>query len=179
MQRITENINSNNSQPLLPFRAGGRGGAAPPPIAIRPHVSNTSKTEQPSYQQTKRSTPNNLTERQPMLKIFTVYDSKAEAYLQPFYALATGAAIRMFETAASDPEHKFNQHAADFTLFELGQFDEQTGKIEILSAHLNLGNALSLQTRLLEPEHSEPKRTLSEMRTQSELPTNITQEKSS
>lgn len=97
-----------------------------------------------------------------MLKIFTVYDSKAEAYLQPFYAQATGAAVRMFESAAKDPEHHFHKHAGDYTLFELGSFDEQTGKLEQLPNHINLGNAIALTADPMAPI--------------TDLPTRITQE---
>ncbi len=81
-----------------------------------------------------------------MKKRFTVYDSKAEAWLDPFYALATGAAIRMFETASNQPDHDFNKYAADYTLFEIGTFDPQTGEETILPAKLNLGNALTLKS---------------------------------
>lgn len=78
-----------------------------------------------------------------MLKMFSVYDSKTEAFLQPFYALATGAAVRMFESAAADREHHFHKHAADFTLFEIGAFNEDTGQLTALLSHINLGNALT------------------------------------
>lgn len=80
-----------------------------------------------------------------MLKMFTVYDSKAEAYLQPFYAQATGAGVRIFAQASSDEAHQFNTHAADYTLFEIGTFDEHTGQLEPLKTQLNLGTALQLQ----------------------------------
>lgn len=77
-------------------------------------------------------------------KIFTVFDSKAEAYLQPFFAQSTGVAIRIFQSAANDTDHQFNRYAADFTLFEIGTFDIKSGQIEMLDAHINLGTALTL-----------------------------------
>lgn len=77
------------------------------------------------------------------LKIFSVFDSKADAFLQPFYALTTGIAVRMFEETCSDTEHQFHRHAADFTLMELGTFDQQKGTFEIQKVQLNLGNALT------------------------------------
>jgi len=63
-------------------------------------------------------------------KIYTVYDSKAEAYLPPFYAPTDGSALRSFETAANTPDHEFNKYSADYTLFHLGTFDDQTATIE-------------------------------------------------
>jgi hypothetical protein len=85
------------------------------------------------------------------LKIFTVYDSKAEAYLSPFHEKATGSAIRSFETAVNDPQSSFNKFPADFTLFEIGAFDELTGRVTSLTANLNLGNAVAF---LKTPDHT-------------------------
>lgn len=81
-----------------------------------------------------------------MKKIFTVYDSKAQAFLQPFFAEATGLALRMFESAANDPEHDMSKWAADYTLFEVGTFDESTGAFMQQEAHINLGTALQFKT---------------------------------
>lgn len=76
------------------------------------------------------------------MKVFTVYDSKAELYLPPFYAPATGAGLRSFEQAASSEGHQFNSHGADYTLFEIGEFNEVNGHIEMYNAQKNLGTAL-------------------------------------
>ena len=77
-----------------------------------------------------------------MVKVFTVYDSKAEAYLPPFYARSTGDAIRRFSDTANDVSHDFNKHAADFTLFEIGEFDELQGVFNLLPANISRGCAL-------------------------------------
>ncbi len=79
------------------------------------------------------------------MKIFTIHDSKAEAYIQPFFAINEGVALRLFQTAAMDEHHDFHRHAADYTLFEIAEFDEITGTIEPLQAIKNLGNAISVQ----------------------------------
>lgn len=76
-----------------------------------------------------------------LLKIFTVYDSKAESYLQPFYMQTTGQALRAFEDTVNDPEHQFHKHAADFTLFELGTFNDQTGTFQLFEAKKSLTSA--------------------------------------
>lgn len=85
------------------------------------------------------------------LKTFTVHDCKAESYLQPFYAQATGAAIRMFEDAVNQEGHQFNRYAADYTLFELGTFDQATAAFEVLPAAINLGNALVFKRASITP----------------------------
>lgn len=75
-------------------------------------------------------------------KIFTVYDSKAEAYLPPFYMQSKGQAVRAFQDSASDPQHQFFRHSGDYTLFELGEFDDQTASFQMLHTMVNLGTAL-------------------------------------
>ena len=62
-------------------------------------------------------------------RIFTVYDSKVEAYMQPFFQKGLGQALRTFTDMVNNPEHPFHKHAEDYTLYELGTFDEVTGEI--------------------------------------------------
>lgn len=78
------------------------------------------------------------------LKIFAVYDTAVAAYMQPFFMQSKGAAIRGWLDAAEDPKTQFNKHPGDFTLFELGEYDEETGKFENALTPINLGTALSL-----------------------------------
>lgn len=79
------------------------------------------------------------------LLVFTVFDSAAVAYLQPFFARSEGEAIRMFSTAASSEDHQFARHAADYTLFKIGTFEDSTGQVE---SHppVSLGNALDYRS---------------------------------
>lgn len=76
-------------------------------------------------------------------KKFSVYDSKAAAYLPDFEQTTTALAIRAFSDAANSEEHNFSRYAADFTLFETGSRDDATGLYTNLKAHINLGTALS------------------------------------
>lgn len=76
------------------------------------------------------------------MKIYSVYDSKAEAYMAPWYARTKGEAIRSFEQAVINPETQLNKHPADYTLFELGEFDEYTGTLTANIAKTALVNAL-------------------------------------
>lgn len=75
--------------------------------------------------------------------IFSVFDSKIDAFIQPFYAQTEGEACRMFETAASDETHQFNRHAGDYTLFYFGYFCNEKGDFVILDVPKNLGLALT------------------------------------
>lgn len=76
------------------------------------------------------------------LKMFSIYDSKCEAFIQPFFSQATGSAIRSFETAVNEEGHAFNSNAGDYTLFELGEFEQNTAAFNILATPLNLGVAI-------------------------------------
>lgn len=80
-----------------------------------------------------------------MMKLFSVFDSKAEAFNTPMFFQSTGVAIRSFSAAASDEKTDISRFAADYTLFELGEFDEHSGKFTILPAPVSLGNALQLK----------------------------------
>lgn len=76
-----------------------------------------------------------------ILKCFSVYDTKADAYITPFFCPTSGVAIRNFEVAANEEGHAFHIHAGDFALMELGEFDDSTGMISALEAPRNLGLA--------------------------------------
>lgn len=76
-----------------------------------------------------------------IMKMFAVYDSKAEAYLQPFFMPTKGQAIRAFQAAANKEGHDFNVYSADFTLFEIGEYDDSNGVVTPLPHKLNLGGA--------------------------------------
>lgn len=72
---------------------------------------------------------------------YAVRDSKAERYLPPFFAPTRAVAVRMFQQAANDQSHNFNNHSGDYTLFEIGTFDDETGAIAPHETHENLGLA--------------------------------------
>lgn len=78
-------------------------------------------------------------------KVFTVYDSKLQAYMQPFCAQTAGVAVRMFEQTVRDPNTVFAKHPGDFTLFEIGTYDDQVGAFQNLQAKIDLGNAIQFQ----------------------------------
>ena len=75
-------------------------------------------------------------------KIFTVYDSKVESFQSPFSATHKGYALRDFERVANDPKTAIGEYPADYTLFEIGEFDTATGKLTHHEAKQSLGTAL-------------------------------------
>lgn len=65
-----------------------------------------------------------------ILQIFTVFDDKTQAYLQPFYMQTKGAAIRAIQDAIDDPQHQFAKHLEDYALFHIGQWDDSNGQFD-------------------------------------------------
>lgn len=71
-----------------------------------------------------------------------VHDSKVGAYLQPFFMRSKGEATREWESVVNNPETQFHKYPGDFTLFEIGIFDEETGNIKVHEAKISYGTAL-------------------------------------
>lgn len=82
-----------------------------------------------------------LQRKNKMQTIFSVHDSKAQAYLPPFYMRNKGEALRAFETTVKDTNTQFNKYPQDYTLVELGTFDENTATIETWEKPIILENA--------------------------------------
>lgn len=80
------------------------------------------------------------------LSIFSVHDSKAEAFICPFFAQNTAVGLRMFTQACNDISTEFYRNAGDFTLFEMGIFDQDTGKFELFDVAKNHGLAVIFRT---------------------------------
>jgi len=77
-----------------------------------------------------------------MDKVLVIYDSKAEGFLPPFVRRSRGEAIREFGDHCGDPKSPFNRHPADFTLFEIGEYDERKGAVTMHEAKVSLANAV-------------------------------------
>ena len=79
-------------------------------------------------------------------KVFTVFDEKSEAYLQPFFMDTIGQATRAITDCCNDPNHAFNRHTSDYTLFLLGEFDDLTGQF-ITDQKKSLGCLIEFKTQ--------------------------------
>jgi len=64
-------------------------------------------------------------------KMFTIYDEKAEAYLPPFFLPTREMAIRTFSDCVNSNDHQFGAHPHDYTLFALGEFDNETATLDL------------------------------------------------
>jgi len=56
--------------------------------------------------------------------MFSVFDSKAQAYGNPFYSPRQDLAIRDFVAAARDASSIISKFPEDFQLVEIGEYDD-------------------------------------------------------
>lgn len=62
--------------------------------------------------------------------MFSTYDSKAKTFSAPFTMLTIGMAIRGFEEAAKNPETMLNRYPNDFSLYEIGTYDDSNATFQ-------------------------------------------------
>lgn len=79
------------------------------------------------------------------LKMYCVYDCKVEAYLQPFFMRTRGEALRAWQQTCNDPQTAMCVHPSDYTLFEIGEFDDGKGVCVMYDSKVSLGLALEFK----------------------------------
>ena len=80
-------------------------------------------------------------------KLYQIYDSKSETYTAPTVNPARGQAIRSFSDAVNSKDQNrsvISDHPADFTLFEIGDFDIRSGVISLYEARVSVANGLDV-----------------------------------
>lgn len=75
-------------------------------------------------------------------QIFSIYDEKAQAYLPPFFLHNIGMATRSFQDCINDDKHQFAQNPHDYTLFHIGEFQDDKGLITPFTSVKSLGNGV-------------------------------------
>ena len=81
------------------------------------------------------------------LLIYSVYDSKAEAFLPPFFLPREEMAIRTFSDAVNSNDHQFGRHPEDYNLFRLGTFDDSSGELRSEITPIVVAYALELRSK--------------------------------
>lgn len=82
------------------------------------------------------------------MKMFSIHDSKAESYGQPMCFKTKAEAIRAFTTWSQEPESNLCKFAPDYTLVEIGEFDETTAAINTHNSPIILANASEFQIKI-------------------------------
>lgn len=86
-----------------------------------------------------------------MKNVYCIFDSKAEAYMTPWFVDKDGQALREFEDAIRDPQSPFNKHPEDYTLFKIGTFDQWKGKLSSLDTPVSMGVGIEYINAGLKP----------------------------
>lgn len=76
-----------------------------------------------------------------MLKVYAMYDSKVQSFGPLLCFRQTGEAIRWVIDMAKEPQSSIGRHPEDYTLMELGSYDDVKGVVESLSSPHNCGLA--------------------------------------
>lgn len=76
-----------------------------------------------------------------ILQVMVVYDSKARAFMLPFYVTTVEVGQRAFSEGANTPEHQLCKSPNDFTLFHLGRYDDDKAEFSFLPNRVDLGLA--------------------------------------
>lgn len=79
------------------------------------------------------------------LIVCSVRDSAVDAFMRPFCVNTIGQAVRGFSDEAMNKESEIHKHARDYELFQLGTFDEESGKFENLAAPRSLARAVEFK----------------------------------
>lgn len=72
--------------------------------------------------------------------IFSIYDQKSEHFAAPFLSHNHKTAIRSMLDCVDDENHPFGAHPSDYSLYNLGTFNSDTGLYDLHDSPVCLGN---------------------------------------
>lgn len=88
--------------------------------------------------------------------VFTVYDQKADAYLPPWIMPKAVMAQRVFGDCVNSKDHQFHAHPEDYTLFMLGDWNDENGEFRPLpNGKRSLGVALEYVKEDTDPRQTD------------------------
>jgi len=89
------------------------------------------------------------------LQVFSVFDAKTMAYLTPVYMHTKGEMLRAMVDCYNLPDHQFRRHPSDYTVFHLGEYDDQDASFNLLTPKLTLGTIEEICAPLTQKEITE------------------------
>lgn len=81
------------------------------------------------------------------MKIISVKDMKAKLFLQPTFQRSVHDATRSFEVIVNEPDNMISKFPDDFRLYQIGEFDQDSGVITETNPPLDLGAASEFKKR--------------------------------
>ena len=77
-----------------------------------------------------------------ILKMFSIHDEKAVAYITPFFMHNEMMATRQFKNMLTDENATISKNPEDYSLWYLGEFDDNSGELIPDRKLLLSGNSL-------------------------------------
>jgi len=75
--------------------------------------------------------------------VCAIHDSAMNAHMQPLFVPTTQVAVRHFSDLLNNPESAISKHPSDYTLWQLGVYDDEAG--DFLNDRQRLIRAVDLQ----------------------------------
>lgn len=62
-------------------------------------------------------------------QVYSVLDTKADAFAPPFFVHRDEVAVRAFRDAVLDPQHPMSRHPEDYKLYRIGTFSDSDARL--------------------------------------------------
>lgn len=90
------------------------------------------------------------------MKVFAVYDAKASQYGNPVFLQTRGVALRVLSDLCAKADSPLYQHPVDYTLFELGDWDCNSGKFKCHPEPVFIFSASDIVNQLMKSRGPKP-----------------------
>lgn len=78
------------------------------------------------------------------LKLFSIRDQKSGIFYPPWFLNSHGEAERKFHATVNDEKSTLNKYPEDFDFYFLGEYDDNTGKLQSLDTPQHLLKAVDM-----------------------------------
>lgn len=79
--------------------------------------------------------------------LFSVFDSAAKLFVAPWHAPTVELALRRFRFTVNEPGNEINKFPEEYSLFHVGEFNQETGEIVAYATPRSLGVAVTFMDR--------------------------------
>lgn len=77
-------------------------------------------------------------------KVYSLRDSKAQIYNEPFMQHTHGEAERTIRASLKKPDHLIAQYPEDYDLYYLGDYDDNSGTFKVLDTPQHIVKVVQL-----------------------------------
>lgn len=84
-----------------------------------------------------------------LLNAYSIFDTKALIFHAPFFFAQDGQAVRALSDLVADTNTQIGRHPADFVLYRVGDWDDQSGQLGGDRTRVHVVDAISLVPRNL------------------------------